>query len=61
MKIFDALDNSLVKLDKEASLIEASAGTGKTYSIGLLVLRLILEQNYQYPNIDGNLYQSGRC
>ena len=27
------------------NLIEASAGTGKTYSIALLVLRLVLEQN----------------
>ena len=26
------------------NLVEASAGTGKTYSIGILVLRLILEK-----------------
>ena len=32
-------------------LIEASAGTGKTYSIGLLVLRLILERNLPIERI----------
>ncbi len=30
---------------KQGNLIEASAGTGKTYSIAILTLRLILEQN----------------
>ena len=30
---------------QQSNLIEASAGTGKTYSIALLSLRLILEKN----------------
>ena len=29
---------------KESNLIEASAGTGKTYSIALLFLRLLFEK-----------------
>ena len=39
MPLFNPLDISL----KGKHLIEASAGTGKTYSIGILVLRLLLE------------------
>ena len=30
---------------QQSNLIEASAGTGKTYSIALLSLRLLLEKN----------------
>ena len=37
-------------LDKKA-LIEASAGTGKTYTIGLIVLRLLLEKNIPIEKI----------
>ena len=33
------------------NLIEASAGTGKTFSIALIVLRLILEKEIKLPNI----------
>src|SRR5690554_4819069 len=33
------------------NLIEASAGTGKTYSIALLVLRLVLEKNVSVNRI----------
>lgn len=36
---------------KESNLIEASAGTGKTYSIAILVLRLVLEQQLPVKNI----------
>ncbi len=36
---------------KETNLIEASAGTGKTYSIAILVLRLVLEQQLPVRNI----------
>ena len=35
---------SIVNLH-DRNLIEASAGTGKTYSIAILVLRLIIEKN----------------
>ena len=31
--------------------IEASAGTGKTFTLSLLVLRLLLEREVQLPNI----------
>lgn len=44
---FVALDVSL----KGSNLIEASAGTGKTYSIAILVLRLILEQKLSIKEI----------
>jgi len=40
MKRFDVLEKDLLK---GVNLIQASAGTGKTYSIALLFLRLILE------------------
>ncbi len=36
---------------KDTNLIEASAGTGKTYSIAILVLRLILEKNLPLKEI----------
>ena len=35
----------------ETNLIEASAGTGKTYSIAILVLRLIVEKNIPIQKI----------
>ena len=34
-----------------SNLIEASAGTGKTYSIAILVLRLILEKKFSLRQI----------
>ncbi|HHV40421.1 MAG TPA: UvrD-helicase domain-containing protein, partial [Bacteroidales bacterium] len=36
--------NALTVPLQGTNLIEASAGTGKTYSIALMVLRLVLEQ-----------------
>lgn len=44
---FDALNASL----NGSNLIEASAGTGKTYSIAILALRLILEKNISVEQI----------
>ncbi|MBN2514655.1 MAG: exodeoxyribonuclease V subunit beta [Deltaproteobacteria bacterium] len=44
---FDLLNNPL----GGTNLIEASAGTGKTYTISGLFLRLILEQNYDVGEI----------
>jgi exodeoxyribonuclease V beta subunit len=41
---------SEVNLQKR-NLIEASAGTGKTYSIAILVLRLIIEKNFSVKEI----------
>jgi exodeoxyribonuclease V beta subunit len=38
-------------LDRQSRLIEASAGTGKTYSITDLVLRLVAEQGVALPEI----------
>ncbi len=46
-KPFDALKVNL----KGNNLIEASAGTGKTYSIAILVLRLVVEQNVSVNKI----------
>lgn len=43
MENFNPLDRTNVRLEG-SNLVEASAGTGKTYSIGLLVLRLLLEK-----------------
>lgn len=36
---------------KDSNLIEASAGTGKTFSIGILILRLILENKLKLSEI----------
>ena len=36
---------------KGSNLIEASAGTGKTYSIAILVLRMVIEQKIPIQNI----------
>ena len=47
MKNFDALG---VNLDGK-NLVEASAGTGKTFSIGLLLLRLLLEKKIRIDSI----------
>ncbi|KAB2928406.1 MAG: AAA family ATPase, partial [Leptonema illini] len=41
MEIFDA---ARVELRRGISLVEASAGTGKTYAIAMLVLRLVTEE-----------------
>ena len=41
---------SIVNLH-DRNLIEASAGTGKTYSIAILVLRLIIEKNFSVKEI----------
>ncbi len=38
-------DPVMTELSKSISLIEASAGTGKTYTIAMLVLRLVVEQD----------------
>ena len=38
---FDLLETAI---DHDAMLIEASAGTGKTFTIAFLVLRLLLER-----------------
>jgi exodeoxyribonuclease V beta subunit len=46
----NALDVKTTPLDKKV-LIEAGAGTGKTYTIGLLVLRLLLEKNIKIEKI----------
>ncbi|NOS75109.1 MAG: exodeoxyribonuclease V subunit beta [Methyloglobulus sp.] len=44
MEIRD-FDPVMTELSKGISLIEASAGTGKTYTIAMLVLRLVVEQD----------------
>ncbi len=50
MKPLDSFDATTVAL-QESNLIEASAGTGKTYSIAILVLRLILEKKIAVKEI----------
>ncbi len=47
MKPFDPVN---IKIEGK-NLIEASAGTGKTYSIGILVLRLILEKDIKIEDV----------
>ncbi|HLR38208.1 MAG TPA: UvrD-helicase domain-containing protein, partial [Chitinophagaceae bacterium] len=44
---FDALTVPL----EDSNLIEASAGTGKTYSIAILALRLLLEKSVAVDEI----------
>ncbi len=48
--INDNFDATIVPLEG-SNLIEASAGTGKTYSIALLTLRLIIEKNIPIEKI----------
>lgn len=48
--IHEDFDSVAVQL-QDINLIEASAGTGKTYSIAILVLRLILEENIPIDKI----------
>lgn len=48
--IYKKFDAATVPLEG-SNLIEASAGTGKTYSIAILVLRLILEQKLSVKEI----------
>ncbi len=43
--------NSLTVPLQNTNLIEASAGTGKTYSIAILVLRLIVERNIELKEV----------
>lgn len=50
MKAYIKFDAKDVQLDG-SNLIEASAGTGKTYSIAILVLRLILEKHLSIKDI----------
>ena len=38
-------------LELGVNLIEASAGTGKTYSIAMLVLRFVVEQEFSIEEI----------
>ena len=45
---FDALNTPLVN---GVNLIEASAGTGKTYTLAMLVLRFVIEQNLPIEKI----------
>ncbi|MBS1566073.1 MAG: UvrD-helicase domain-containing protein, partial [Bacteroidetes bacterium] len=47
---YQPFDAAAVPL-RESNLIEASAGTGKTYSIAILALRLVLEQNLSVKEI----------
>lgn len=47
MEDFDAITVPL----KGSNLIEASAGTGKTYSIAILLLRLVVEQQFEVREI----------
>src|SRR5882762_3842008 len=44
-------DITTAPLDAGVTLIEASAGTGKTYSITGLILRLVLEKHVQIREI----------
>ncbi|WP_411728611.1 exodeoxyribonuclease V subunit beta [Methyloglobulus sp.] len=50
MEIKD-FDPVLTELRKGTSLIEASAGTGKTYTIAMLVLRLLVEQDVSIDKV----------
>ena len=34
------------RLERGINLIEASAGTGKTYTIAMLILRFVVERNF---------------
>jgi exodeoxyribonuclease V beta subunit len=42
---FTSFDAATASLQKGVNVVEASAGTGKTYSLAMLVLRFVIEQN----------------
>ena len=42
---FKTFDAAAAPLQRGVNVVEASAGTGKTYSIAMLVLRFVVEQN----------------
>jgi len=47
-KYFDAVNTELLK---GINLIEASAGTGKTYTLAMLVLRFVVERNIEIQKL----------
>jgi exodeoxyribonuclease V beta subunit len=47
----DYFDPINTKLHKGITLIEASAGTGKTYTVAMLVLRFVVERNIAIQNV----------
>jgi exodeoxyribonuclease V beta subunit len=49
--VIHTFDSSNTSLLKGINLIEASAGTGKTYAIAMLVLRFVVEQNIDIKEI----------
>jgi superfamily I DNA/RNA helicase len=57
IKAFDPLTVPL----RGSNLIEASAGTGKTYSIAILVLRLVLEKKVPIQEILMVTFHKCRC
>ena len=46
-----AFDSSKTKLEKGVTLLEASAGTGKTYALARIFLRLIAEEDVEVGKI----------
>ncbi len=50
-KDFEVFDAAGVALTKGVNIVEASAGTGKTYAIGMLVLRALVELAVPIENI----------
>src|SRR5947208_110229 len=52
MKTMEPLELTSIALDEPGvTLIEASAGTGKTFTIAGLILRLVLERRIRIENI----------
>ncbi len=51
MQEFKTFDAATAPLQKGVSVVEASAGTGKTYSIAMLFLRFVIEQNVKVEEL----------
>ncbi len=48
---YQIFNSAKVELQRGVNLVEASAGTGKTYAIGMLVLRFVVEQEIPVDRI----------
>ena len=51
MSSIQAFDSASTKLEKGVTLLEASAGTGKTYALARIFLRLVAEEGIEVGKI----------
>ena len=59
MSSIQAFDSASTKLEKGVTLLEASAGTGKTYALARIFLRLVAEEGVEVGKILTVTYKCG--